>query len=75
MLFRPFKIGDFIDAGGAEGIVEEIVILVTEMRSPDNKKFIVPNAGIMSGTITNVTANDTRRCDLAFGVSYTDDLD
>jgi small conductance mechanosensitive channel len=75
MIFRPFKIGDFIDAGGAQGIVEEIGILVTEMRSPDNKKIIVPNAGIMSGNITNITAKDTRRCDMDFGVSYTDDLD
>jgi len=75
MLFRPFKIGDFIDAGGATGVVEEIGILATELKSPDNKKIIVPNAGIMSGNITNITANDTRRCDMAFGVSYTDDLD
>ena len=75
MLFRPFKIGDFIDAGGATGIVEEIGILVTELRSPDNKKIIVPNSGVMSGNITNITAKDTRRCDMAFGVSYTDDLD
>jgi small conductance mechanosensitive channel len=75
MLFRPFKIGDFVDAGGAAGIVEEIGILMTVMRTPNNKKIIVPNAGVMSGNITNITANDTRRCDLAFGVSYTDDLD
>lgn len=75
ILFRPFKIGDFIDAGGATGIVEEIGILVTEMKTPDNKKIIVPNSGIMSGNITNLTANDTRRCDMTFGVSYSDDLD
>lgn len=75
IIFRPFKIGDVIDAGGALGVVEEIGILVTEMKSPDNKKIIVPNGGIMSGNITNITAKDTRRCDMAFGVGYSDDLD
>ena len=75
IIFRPFKIGDVIDAGGALGVVEEIGILVTEMKSPDNKKIIVPNSGIMSGNITNITAKDTRRCDMTFGVGYGDDLD
>jgi small conductance mechanosensitive channel len=75
IIFRPFKIGDVIDAGGALGVVEEIGILVTEMKSPDNKKIIVPNSGIMSGNITNITAKDTRRVDMTFGVGYSDDLD
>ncbi len=75
ILFRPFKIGDFIDAGGAVGVVEEISILVTILKTPDNKKIIAPNAAIMGGVITNVTANDTRRVDMVFGVSYTDDLE
>ena len=74
ILFRPFRIGDFIEAGGTAGIVEAIGILFTEMRTPDNKKIIAPNSTIMAGVITNVTANDTRRCDMTFGVSYTDDL-
>ncbi len=75
IIFRPFKIGDFIDAGGATGVVEEIGILVTILKTPDNKKIIAPNSAIMSGVITNVTANDTRRVDMVFGVSYTDDLE
>jgi small conductance mechanosensitive channel len=75
ILFRPFKIGDFIDAGGQAGVVEEIGVLVTILRSPDNKKIIQPNTSIMSGAIINVTANDTRRVDMTVGVSYTDDLD
>lgn len=75
ILFRPFKIGDFIDAGGQAGVVEEIGVLVTILRSPDNKKIIQPNTSIMSGAIINVTANDTRRVDMSVGVSYTDDLD
>lgn len=74
ILFRPFRIGDFIEAGGTAGIVDEIGILFTEMRTPDNKKIVAPNSTIMAGVITNVTANDTRRCDMTFGVSYSDDL-
>ncbi len=75
IMFRPFKIGDFIDAGGQAGVVQEISVLVTIMKTPDNKKIIQPNSAIMSGAIINVTANDTRRVDMTVGVSYTDDLD
>jgi len=75
ILFRPFKLGDFVDAGGAAGIVEEIGILVCIMRSPDNKKIIVPNSAIMSGNITNFTGNDTRRVDMTFSCAYSDDVD
>jgi small conductance mechanosensitive channel len=75
IMFRPFKIGDFIDAGGQAGVVQEIGVLVTIMKTPDNKKIIQPNSAIMSGAIINVTANDTRRVDMTVGVSYTDDLD
>lgn len=75
IMFRPFKIGDFIDAGGQAGVVQEIGILATIMKTPDNKKIIQPNSAIMSGAIVNVTANDTRRVDMTVGVSYSDDLD
>ncbi|MDQ8181847.1 mechanosensitive ion channel domain-containing protein [Pelagicoccus sp. SDUM812005] len=75
IMFRPFRIGDVIDAGGHVGSVKEIGVLVTIMHSPDNKKIIVPNSAIMSGSITNITANDTRRVDMSVGVSYSDDLD
>ncbi len=75
IMFRPFRIGDVIDAGGHIGKVVEIGVLVTIMHSPDNKKIIVPNSSIMSGSITNITANDTRRVDMSVGVSYSDDLD
>jgi len=74
IVFRPFKIGDYVEAGGTAGVVKEITILTTVMATPDNKKIIVPNSAVMSGTITNYSANDTRRLDLTFGVSYTDDL-
>ncbi len=75
IMFRPFKIGDVVDAGGQVGKVEEIGVLVTIMTTPDNRKIIQPNSAIMSGAITNITANDTRRVDMSVGVSYTDDLD
>lgn len=75
IMFRPFKIGDFIDAGGQAGVVQEIGVLVTILKTPDNKKIIQPNSAIMSGSIVNVTANDTRRVDMSVGVSYSDDLD
>lgn len=74
ILFKPFKVGNFIEAGGTAGIVEEIDIFTTTLRTPDNRVIIVPNNSITSGAITNVNARDTRRIDLTVGVSYNDDL-
>ena len=74
ILFKPFKVGNFIEAGGTSGIVEEIDIFTTTLRTPDNRVIIVPNNAITSGAITNVNARDTRRVDLTIGVSYNDDL-
>ncbi|MBE2212522.1 MAG: mechanosensitive ion channel [Opitutaceae bacterium] len=74
IIFRPFRLGDYIEGGGTAGVVKEITILTTVLATPDNKKIIVPNSAIMSGNITNYSANDTRRLDLTFGVSYGDDL-
>lgn len=74
ILFRPFKVGDFIDAGGVMGIVEEIQIFSTKMRSGDNKEITVPNGQIVGSTITNYSAKETRRVDLVIGVGYDDDL-
>lgn len=73
--FRPYKVGDFIEAGGVAGSVIEVQIFTTVIKSGDNKKIIVPNAQIMSGTITNYSANPTRRVDLVAGCGYDDDLD
>lgn len=75
ILFRPFKIGDFVEAGGVMGVVDEIGILVTEMHTIDNKGIIVPNSQIMSSHIVNFSAKDTRRCDMVFGIGYSDDID
>jgi len=72
--FRPFMIGDFIEAGGTMGIVEVIGIFTTQLKTPDNKTIIVPNSGIIGGTITNYSAKDTRRVDLTIGVSYASDI-
>jgi small conductance mechanosensitive channel len=75
IIFRPFRVGDFVEAAGTMGVVEEVQLFTTMMRTPDNKTIIVPNAQITAGTITNFSARDTRRLDLVFGVSYSDDLD
>lgn len=74
IIFRPFKIGDFIEAGGTKGIVEEISIFTTNLRTPDNLGVIVPNSSITSNAITNHASKETRRIDLTFGVSYTDNI-
>jgi len=75
VLFRPYKVGDWIEAAGISGSVEEVQILTTVLKTGDNKQVIVPNAQIMSSIITNYSANDTRRVDMVVGVSYDDDLD
>jgi len=74
IMFRPFKVGDAIDAAGKFGIVEEISIFTTNMRTPDNKGIIIPNGQITGGPIINFSAKETRRIDFVFGVSYSDDL-
>ena len=74
ILFRPFKLGDFIEAGGVSGSVSKISVFTTEINSVDNKKIIVPNSQIMNGTIINYTAEKTRRVDLTFGVGYESDI-
>lgn len=74
IMFRPFKQGDFIDAGGVTGVVEEIRIIATVMRTPDNQEVTVPNAQIWGSTITNFNARDTRRISLGIGISYDSDI-
>lgn len=74
IFFRHFKKGDFIEGAGTAGIVEEIQAFATLLKTPDNKKVIVPNAKLTADNIINYSANETRRVDLKFGVSYGDDL-
>lgn len=75
VLFRPYKVGDFVEAAGISGVVEEVQILTTVLKTGDNKKVIVPNGQIMDSVITNYSANERRRVDMVVGVSYDDDLD
>jgi small conductance mechanosensitive channel len=75
IIFKPISLGDFVEAGGVTGAVEEIGIFTTVINAPDNKKNIVPNALVMGGNITNFNANGTRRVDLVAGISYSDDID
>ena len=74
IVFRPFKDGDFIDAGGVMGTVEKINIFNTVMRTGDNREIIVPNGSVYGGTITNYSARETRRVDMVFGIGYNDDI-
>jgi small conductance mechanosensitive channel len=74
IVFRPFKAGDFIEAAGTKGIVEEIEIFNTILRTPDNIRVIVPNGQITGGVITNYAARETRRIDLVIGCGYGDDI-
>lgn len=75
IIFKPIELGDFVEAGGAMGSVQEIGIFTTVLNSPDNKKLIVPNAQVMGGVITNFNANGTRRVDLTAGIGYSDNID
>ncbi|NOQ93490.1 MAG: mechanosensitive ion channel [Methylophaga sp.] len=74
IIFRPFKLGDFIEAGGVTGVVEQISVFSTLMRTGDNREIIVPNGQIYAGAITNFSARDTRRIDMVFGIGYDDDM-
>jgi len=74
IFFRPFKVGDFVSAGGEMGVAEAVTLFATTLHTPDNKVIIIPNSAVMGGNITNFSAMDTRRVDLTFGIGYDDDL-
>ena len=74
IVFRPFKVGDFIEAGGATGTVEDVNLFSTIIAPLDNRTIIVPNASIISGNITNYSKKPERRVDHVFGIGYGDDL-
>jgi small conductance mechanosensitive channel len=74
IFFRPFRVGDFIDAGGVSGTVNAITIFNTILRTPDNRVITVPNGQIYDGTITNFSAMSTRRIDLVIGIGYDDNV-
>jgi len=74
VLFRPCRVGDFVEAAGVAGVVDEITIFSTKLRTGDNKLIIAPNSAIMNGTITNYSALEKRRIDLVIGVGYASDI-
>lgn len=74
LMFRPYKVGDFIEAQGVAGTVASIQIFNTVIRTGDNKSIIVPNGAISNGIITNYSTERTRRVDLVFGIGYGDDI-
>jgi small conductance mechanosensitive channel len=74
IIFRPFKVGDFIEGAGVAGVVEEISIFTTTMKTGDNKTIIIPNSSLSNGNIINYSTKATRRVDLTVGVSYDADL-
>ncbi|MCT4622344.1 MAG: mechanosensitive ion channel [Schleiferiaceae bacterium] len=73
LIFKPFKVGDFIEAQGYSGSVSEIQIFVTILKTPDNKTIIIPNGGLSTGSLINYSAEPTRRVDWTFGIGYGDD--
>jgi len=75
VVLKPFRDGDYVEGAGTSGIVEEISIFTTVLRTADNKKVIVPNSRLMGDNIVNYTARNVRRLDMVVGVSYGDDID
>ena len=74
LVFRPFDVGDFVEAAGQAGSIREIGIFSTVMHTGDNIRIVVPNSSIYGGVIRNYSANETRRNDLVVGISYDDDI-
>lgn len=75
LLFKPYEVGHFIEAQGFMGTVKEIQIFTTVLSTPDNRKVIIPNSPLATGSITNFSAMPTRRIDFSFGIGYSDDID
>ncbi|MEM7807208.1 MAG: mechanosensitive ion channel family protein, partial [Planctomycetota bacterium] len=75
LLYRPYDVGDVINAGGVTGKVDAMSLVSTTVITPDNQKIVAPNNSIWGDTITNITGLPTRRVDMTFGVGYGDDLD
>ena len=75
LIFRPFKIGQFVDAAGHAGSVKHIGLFVTEMATGDNVQIIIPNSQIWGSSIKNFSSNENRRVDLVIGIGYDDDID
>lgn len=74
LIFRPFKIGHFVEIGGISGTVRELTLFTTELATPDNVQIIVPNSSVWGQPLKNYSAHATRRVDFSFGISYSDDI-
>lgn len=74
LIFKPFKVGDFVEAQGYAGVIKEIQIFNTIMTTGDNKTIIIPNGGLSNGAMTNFSTQATRRVDMSFGIGYGDDI-
>jgi len=74
IVFKPFRVGDFVDAGGQMGTVKKVSIFNTVLGSPDNRKVMLPNSMVLASAITNFSDVDMRRVDLVFGISYEDNI-
>jgi small conductance mechanosensitive channel len=74
LVFRPFQVGDYIEAGGTAGSVQSIGLFSTTLNTPDNVRILLPNSSVYGQTIKNYAANDTRRNDMVIGISYDDDI-
>ncbi len=75
LVFKPYQVGDFIEAEGKMGVIKEIQIFNTIMTTVDNKRIIIPNGGLSNSTMTNFSAEEFRRVDFTFGIGYGDDID
>jgi len=75
IIFRPYKLGQYVDVAGTAGTVKDINLFVTELVTPDNVQIIVPNGQAWGAVITNFSHHETRRCDLTFGIDYGDDIE
>ena len=75
LIFKPFKVGDFVESGGVTGTVTEITVIYTIVRTVDNKMVTIPNGSLTAANVTNYTACDTRRVEIIVSASYGDDID
>jgi small conductance mechanosensitive channel len=75
LVFRPFKLGDFIKASGHQGVVNEILLFVTVLKTPDNRTIYLPNGPLAAGAIENFSQEELRRVDMTFGIGYSDNID
>lgn len=75
LIFKPFKVGDFIEAQGYMGTVSEIQIFITVLKTPDNKTILIPNGGLSTGSLVNFSTEENRRVDFSFGIAYGDSYD